>query len=44
MTPCIALNAPMALAEGQANRACVARVSRARFVPFGMQGKFVITG
>ena len=37
MTPCIAvLDAPMALAEGQANRACAERLNRVRFVPLGM--------
>lgn len=32
MTPCIALEVPMALAEGQANRACAERVRRVRCV------------
>lgn len=36
MTPCTALDAPLALAEKPANRACAERLRRVRFVPFGM--------
>lgn len=37
MMPCIAvLDAPMALAEKQANRTCAERLNRGCFVPLGM--------